>query len=217
MYFFYGNFIVTEHKSTYFKGLWMCSNNLRTPLTLYIKNMVSSRCVFVVRDELATIALFPARIELGEVEMGENLSFPQLDQLRIALKKSGFELLDDRKSILIQRIKNIIIKLVHYPEERLTTRLSRHLSQQLNYDYTYLSNLFSERQGNTIEKFYILHKIEKVKELLTYHELTLTQIASKMNYRSLAHLSTQFKKVTGLTVTQFRHLKDKQRIMLDDL
>ncbi len=196
----------------------MCSNNfVKHPLTLYIKHMVSSRCIIVVRDELAKIALSPTRIELGEVEFEENLPLPQLDQIRKALQNSGFELLDDRKSILIQRIKNIIINLVHYPEERLTTSLSKYLSQKLNYDYTYLSNLFTEGQGNTIEKFYILHKIERVKELLTYNELTLTQIAHKMNYSSLAHLSTQFKKVTGMTVSDFKHLKDKQRSMLDDL
>ena len=179
--------------------------------------MVSSRCIILVRDELAKIALFPTRIELGEVEFEGNLSLPQLDQTRTALQNSGFELLDDRKSILVQRIKNIIINLVHYPEERLTTSFSKYLSQKLNYDYTYLSNLFTKGQGSTIEKFYILHKIEKVKELLTYNELTLTQIALKMNYSSLAHLSTQFRKVTGLTVSDFKRLKDKQRTMLDAL
>jgi AraC-like DNA-binding protein len=189
----------------------------RNPLILYIRNMFSSRCTIVVRNELAKIALFPTRVELGEVEIKENLSLPQLDQIRMALHNSGFELLDDRKGILIQRIKNIIINLVHYQEEPLTTSLSKYLSQKLNYDYTYLSNLFTEAHGNTIEKFYILHKIEKVKELLTYNELTLTQIASKMNYRSLAHLSTQFKKVTGFTVSDFKQLKDNQRTILDEL
>ena len=179
--------------------------------------MVSSRCIIVVRNELAKIDLFPGRIELGEVEIQEELSASKFVQIRMVLQKAGFELLDDRKGILIQRIKNIIIKLVHYPEERLTTSLSKYLSQKLNYDYTYLSNLFSEGQGNTIEKFYILHKIERVKELLTYNELTLTEIASRMHYRSLAHLSTQFKKVTGQTVTNFKQLKNKQRSMLDDL
>ena len=199
------------------KGSGYVAAILLSPLTLYIRNMVSSRCIIVVRDELAKIALFPTRIELGEVEIEENLSAPQLDQIRTALKNSRFELLDDRKDILIQRIKNIIINLVHYPEERLTTSLSKYLSQKLNYDYTYISNLFSERQGSTIEKFYILHKIERVKELLTYEELTLTEIASKMNYKSLAHLSTQFKKVTGITVSDFKHLEDKHRSMLDEL
>jgi len=179
--------------------------------------MVSSRCSTVVRDELAKISLTPTRVELGEVEIEEILSVRQLGQIRTALHNSGFELLDERKSILTQRIKNIIIKLVHYPEESLTTKFSTYLSQKLHYDYTYLSNLFTEVHGNTIEKFFILHKIEKVKELLSYNELTLTQIASKMNYRSLAHLSTQFKKVTGLTVSEFKHLKDKQRLMLDEL
>jgi YesN/AraC family two-component response regulator len=186
-------------------------------LTLYIKNMVSYRCTVVIRDELANISLFPTKIELGEVEIEEELSLSQLDQIRTVCKSSGFELLEDRKDILIQRIKNAIIILVHYPEKRLTTNLSAYLSQKMNYDYTYLSNLFSEGQGNTIEKFYILHKIERVKELLTYNELTLSQIASIMNYKSLAHLSTQFKKVTGMTVSDFKHLKDKQRMMLDDL
>ncbi|HTI90224.1 MAG TPA: AraC family transcriptional regulator [Puia sp.] len=179
--------------------------------------MVSSRCSTVVRDELAKISFVPTRVELGEVEIEESLSVQQLDQIRTALHNSGFELLDDRKSILTQRIKNIIINLVHYPEESLTTKFSTYLSQKLHYDYTYLSNLFTEVHGNTIEKFFILHKIEKVKELLSYNELTLTQIASKMNYKSLAHLSTQFKKVTGLTVSEFKHQKDKQRLKLDEL
>ncbi len=186
-------------------------------MTLFIKNMVSPRCTIVVHDELANISLFPTKIELGEVEIEEELSASQLDRIRTVLKSTGFELLDDRKEILIQRIKNVIINLVHYPEERLTTNLSAYLSQKMNYDYTYLSNLFSEGQGNTIEKFYILHKIERVKELLSYNELTLSQIASKMNYKSLAHLSTQFKKVTGMTVSDFKHLKNKQRLMLDKL
>jgi YesN/AraC family two-component response regulator len=178
--------------------------------------MVSSRCTIVVRDELVKIGLSPTRTELGEVDIEEDISTSQLNQIRMALLKSGFELLEDRKSILIQRIKNTIINLVHYREERITTNLSGYLSQKLNYDYTYLSNLFSEVQGTTIEKFYILHKIERVKELLTYN-LTLTEIAIKMNYCNLANLSTQFKKVTGMTVSHFKKLKDKQRSMLEDL
>jgi len=147
----------------------------------------------------------------------ENISVEQHDQIRIALLKSGLELMDDKKSVLIQKIKNVIIELVHYSEEPLEMNFSAFLSQQLNHDYTYLANLFSEVQGTTIEKFLIAHKIERVKELLVYNELNLTEIAYKMHYSSVAHLSAQFKKVTGLTPSHFKQLKNKRRSMLDDI
>ncbi|MEP6677201.1 MAG: AraC family transcriptional regulator [Ferruginibacter sp.] len=186
-------------------------------MKLYIKNMVCIRCKMVVKDELAKLGLQYTSMELGEVEIIQTISAEQRELIRFGLLKSGLELLDDKKSVLIQRIKNLIIELVHYSEEPLTVNLSDHLSQKLNRDYTYMANLFSEVQGTTIEKFFISHKIEKVKELLVYNELTLTDIAFKMHYSSVGHLSNQFKKVTGLTPSYFKKLKDKRRSMLDKL
>ena len=179
--------------------------------------MVCIRCKMVVKEELTKLGLPPTVVELGEVEITETISAGQREQIRTALLKSGLELMDDKKSILIQKIKSVIIELVHYSEEPLAINLSEYLSQKLQYDYTYLANLFSEVQGTTIEKFFIAHKIERVKELLVYNELTLTEIAFKMHYSSVAHLSTQLKKVTGLTPSHFKQLKDKRRSMLEDV
>ena len=179
--------------------------------------MVCIRCKMVVKDELTKLGLKYSSVDLGEAELLESITPVQVDQLRIALLKSGLELMDDKKSVLIQKIKTIIIELVHYSEEPLVINLSDHLSQNLHHDYTYLANLFSEVQGTTIEKFYISHKIERVKEFLVYNELTLTEIAYKMHYSSVSHLCTQFKKVTGLTPSHFKSLKNKRRLMLEDL
>ena len=179
--------------------------------------MVCIRCKMVVKDELAKLGLHYTSVELGEAEVRENISVKQRDQVRTALLKSGLELMDDKKSVLIQKIKNVIIELVHYSEEPLTINFSEYLSQQLHHDYTYLANLFSEVQGTTIEKFLIAHKIERVKELLVYNELNLTEIAYKLHYSSVAHLSAQFKKVTGLTPSHFKQLKNKRRSMLDNM
>ncbi len=156
-------------------------------------------------------------IELGEADVMEDLSIEQHDQFRDALLKSGLELMDDKRSVLIGKIKNIIIELTHYSEEPLALKFSEFLSQRLNHDYTYLANLFSEVTGTTIEKFLIAHKIERVKELLVYNELNLTEIAYRMHYSSVAHLSAQFKKVTGLTPSHFKQLRDKRRSMLEDV
>jgi AraC-like DNA-binding protein len=186
-------------------------------LNLYIKNMVCIRCKMVVKDELTRLGLKYISVELGEVEIMEDISQVKLEQFRAALLRSGLELMDDKKSILIQKIKTVIIELVHYSEEPLAINLSAYLAEKLQHDYTYLANLFSEVQGTTIEKFFISHKIERVKELLVYDELTLTEIAYKMHYSSVAHLCTQFKKVTGLTPSHFKSLKDKRRSMLEDL
>jgi len=162
----------------------------------------------VVKEELTKLGLHYSTVELGEAEILENISARQHDQIRTALLKSGLELMDDKKSVLIQKIKNVIIELVHYSEEPLAINFSEFLSQKLNYDYTCLANLFSEVQGTTIEQFLIAHKIERVKELLVYDELNLTEIAYKMHYSSVAHLSAQFKKVTGLTPSHFKQLKN---------
>ena len=179
--------------------------------------MVCIRCKMVVKEELSKLGLHFTAVELGEVDILEKISGEQHDQFKAALVTSGLELMDDKKSVLIQKIKNIIIEVVHYSEEPLSINFSEFLSQKLNHDYTYLANLFSEVQGITIEKFLIAHKIERVKELLVYNELSLTEIAYLMHYSSVAHLSTQFKKVTGLTPSHFKELKDKRRSMLEDM
>ena len=179
--------------------------------------MVCIRCKIVVKAELEKMGLHQTIVELGEEAVMESISAEQRARLRSALLRSGLELLDDKKSVLIQKIKNVILELVHYSEEPLTINFSEFLSQKLQYDYTYLANLFSEVQGITIEKHFIAHKIERVKELLIYNELNLTEIAFLMHYSSVAHLSTQFKKVTGLTPSYFKQLGEKRRSTLEDL
>ena len=184
-------------------------------MKIYIKNMVCIRCKMVVKSELKKIGLHYVTVDLGEAEIMEAMSPEQLEYLNVALKKSGLELMDNKKSILIEKIKAVIIELVHYNDEQLKINLSDCLSDKLNYNYTYLANLFSEIKGTTIEQFYLAHKIEKVKELLVYDELNLTEIAYKLNYSSVAHLSNQFKKMTGLTPSHFKNLKRKRRGNLD--
>jgi len=171
----------------------------------------------VVKDVLDRLGLHHTHVELGEAEIAETISPGQYDQLRLALQKFGLELMDDKKSVLIQRIKNVIIEWVHFSGEPLEMSLSGYLGQKLRYNYAYLANLFSEVQGMTLENFFIVHKIERVKELLVYNELSLTEIAHKMNYSSVAHLSSQFKKVTGFTASHFKRLADKRRFMPDDV
>jgi AraC-like DNA-binding protein len=179
--------------------------------------MVSDRCKMVVKNELQKLNVHHTRVELGEVEIMETLSVEQLNELRDGLHKTGLELIDDKNSILVERIKTTIIELVHYTDEQIKINLSDFLSEKLNHNYTYLSNLFSEVKGITIEKFYLSHKIERVKELLVYDELNLTEIAYKLHYSSVAHLSNQFKKMTGLTPSHFKNLKNRRRIVLGDL
>jgi AraC-like DNA-binding protein len=173
--------------------------------------MISLRCKMVVKSELEKLGFAYNHVDLGQVDLVEDLSDPQREQLRIILLQSGLELMDDKKAILIEKIKNIIVELVHYSEEPLEINFSEYLSSKLDYDYTYLSNLFSETEGTTIEHYLIFHKIEHVKELIIYNELNLTEIAWKMNYSSVAHLSHQFKKITGLTPSFFKALKIKKR------
>lgn len=168
-----------------------------------------------VKAELENLGLHCTYVDYGEAEVKENISPELLYQLNTALKKSGLELMDDKKSMLIEKIKFLIVELVHYSDEPLKKNLSDYLSEKLKYDYTYLANLFSEVQGTTIEKFFITHKIERVKELLVYDELNLKEIAFKLHYSSVAHLSGQFKKLTGFTPSHFKHLKHKKRIPLE--
>jgi AraC-like DNA-binding protein len=171
----------------------------------------------VVKNELKKVGLHNVCVELGEADIKENISARQQEQLKMGLLKAGLELMDDKKSVLIEKIKGVIIELVHYSEEPLTINFSEYLHQKLNHDYTYLANLFSEVQGITIEKFIIAHKIERVKELLVYNEINLTEISYLMHYSSVAHLSSQFKKVTGLTPSHFKQLKNKRLSMLEDV
>ncbi|WP_375449303.1 helix-turn-helix domain-containing protein [uncultured Nostoc sp.] len=156
-------------------------------------------------------------VELGEVEIKEDLTTDQYNALRMSLLKSGLELMDDKKAILIEKIKNVITNMVHYAHELPRTKNSIYISEKLNYDYTYLANLFSEATGITIEHYIIAHKIERAKELLLYNEINLTQIAYELNYSSVAHLSNQFKKVTGLTPSFFKQLKLKRRVALENV
>lgn len=179
--------------------------------------MVSTRCKMVVKDELRRLGLHFIVVDLGEVEIMEDISPEQRKSLDDALLVSGLELMEDKKAILIEKIKNVIIEMVHYSEEFPATNFSDYLSEKLGNDYTYMSNLFSEIKGTTIEQYIIAHKIERVKELLMYEELNLTEISYRMNYSSVAHLSNQFKKVTGLTPTHFMQLKNKKRRPLEEV
>ncbi len=174
--------------------------------------MVCIRCQLAVKYELERLGLHHTKVELGETEIMEEISPETRGILSTSLKNIGLELLDDKKQIMVERIKNIIIELVNYNEEQIKTNLSDYLSEKLNHNYTYLSNLFSEVKGTTVEKFYLALKIEKVKELLVYDELNLTEIAFKLHYSSVAHLSNQFKRMTGLTPSHFKNLKNNRRV-----
>lgn len=179
--------------------------------------MVSARCKIVVKEELKKLHLHFMVVDLGEVEIMENITLEQREQLKAALLHSGLELMDDKRAMLIEKIKNVIIEMVHHTNEAIKVNFSNYLSEKLNHDYTYLANLFSEVQGTTIEQFIISHKIERIKELIIYGELNITEIAWKMNYSSVAHLSNQFKKVTGLSPSHFKQLKDKRRTPIEDI
>jgi AraC-like DNA-binding protein len=179
--------------------------------------MVSNRCKMAVKTELKRLGLHFVVVDLGEVDIMENISDEQREQLKEALLSSGLELMDDKRAMLIEKIKNIIIEMVHHTDELIKVNFSDFLSEKLNHDYTYLANLFSEVQGTTIEHFIISHKIERIKELIIYNELNITEIAFKMNYSSVAHLSNQFKKVTGLSPSHFKNLKDKRRSPIEEI
>jgi len=185
-------------------------------MKLYIKNMVCSRCKMVVKSELEQLGLHPLSVELGEVEIAENNIEPVKAALLRKLNDLGFDLIDDKRSRTIEKIKSIIIDLVHHQEGgEAKHNLSDILSRELHHDYNYLSNLFSEVEGVTIEKYFIAQKVERVKELLVYDELSLSEIAFRLNYSSVAYLSNQFKKVTGLTPSHFKQVKEDKRKPLD--
>lgn len=179
--------------------------------------MVSNRCKMAVKEELKKLGLHFIVVDLGEVEIMEDISNEQQEQLKIGLFNSGLELMDDKRAILIEKIKNVITEMIHHSDEMPKMNYSDHISGKLNYDYTYLSNLFSEVKGITIQQFIIIHKIERAKELLLYDELNLTEISFKLHYSSVAHLSNQFKKVTGLSPSHFKQLKDKRRSPIEEI
>jgi AraC-like DNA-binding protein len=186
-------------------------------MKIYIKNMVCNRCKMVVKSELEQLGLQPLTVELGEVELKEDLTNEEKDRVNTRFLELGFELIDDKKSRLIERVKNLVVELVHHSEEQLNMNVSDYLMQYIPMEYNYLSNLFSEVEGTTIEKFYIAQRLERVKELLVYDELSLSEIADQMGYSSVAYLSTQFKKVVGLTPSHFKSIKASKRKSLDHL
>ena len=186
-------------------------------MKLCIKYMVSVRCKMALKEELKKLGLHFIMADMGVVDILENITKEQREQIRIGLFKSGLELIDDKKALLIERIKNVIVEIVHRENELPKVNLSDYLSEKLGYKYTYMANLFSEVQGTTIEKFIISHKIERAKELIIYDEMNLTEIAWKLNYSSVAHLSNQFKKTTGLSPSHFKMLKVKKRKAIEEV
>jgi regulator with DNA binding domain protein len=183
--------------------------------TIFIKNMVCDRCIMVVQNELEKLGLDAKNIKLGEVILSKEITSLEKENLSKTLEPLGFEVIDDKKGRIIEKIKNIIIDLVHHQDSDVKTNLSDVLSDKLHHDYNYLSNMFSEVEGTTIEKYFIAQKVEKVKELLVYDELSLSEIANRLNYSSVAYLSNQFKKVTGLTPSHFKQIKEDKRKPLD--
>ncbi len=179
--------------------------------------MVSLRCKMLVKEELRKLGLHFIIVDLGEIEVMETLTQEQMQTFSKALAVSGLELMDDKKAILIEKVKNVITEMVHHSDELPALNYSEHISNKIGYDYTYLSNLFSEVKGITIQQFIILNKIERIKELIMYDELNITEIAWKMNYSSVAHLSNQFKKITGYTPSHFKQLKIKRRTPVEEL
>ena len=170
-----------------------------------------------VRQELEKLGLYCTEVELGSVEISGTVSQEQIGEIKAGLLKCGLELMDNKKSILIERIKNVIVEMVHYSDIRIKTNFSDYLSDKLGLDYTYLANVFSEHEGTTIEQYIILHKIARIKELMGYDELNLTEISWKLHYSSVAHLSNQFKKVTGVTPSYFKHLERKSSLELENV
>jgi YesN/AraC family two-component response regulator len=186
---------------------------------IHIKHMVSLRCKLVVKDALASLGIKYSCVDLGEVKINDDdFSVQKREELKKILNRSGLELMDEKKSTIVERIKNIIVEMVHYADELPREKISIYLSDKLDHNYTYLSNLFKEITGITIQHYIVLHKIEKAKELILYDELTLNEITHLLHYSSVAHLSSQFKQVTGLTPTHFKNIKKyKKRIMLEKL
>ena len=179
--------------------------------------MVSLRCKMVVKEELNKLGLHFVLLDLGEIDVMEDITDAQREELKAGLLVSGLELMDDKRAVLIEKIRSVIIEMVHFNEDMPKINYSEYISEKLHYDYTYLSNLFSEVKGITIQQFIITHKIEKVKELMLYDELNLTEISYRLQYSSVAHLSNQFKKITGLTPSEYKRLKNHHRSTIEDI
>ena len=179
--------------------------------------MVCSRCIMAVKSQLESIGIHPLSVNLGEVEIKDKFSKDQLSQLGTSVKSLGFTLIDDKKCQTIEKIKNSIVTLVHHTDHDLKTNLSSFITSQIHQDYNYISSLFSEVEGTTIEKYFINQRIEKVKELLMYDELTVSQIADQLGYSSVSYLSNQFKKITGFTPSYFKSLKEHKRKNIEEL
>lgn len=186
-------------------------------MKLYIKYMVSLRCKMMVKEELKKLGINYVVVDLGQVEILEDITEEQREQLGKNLMKSGLELLENKKSILIEKIKNVITEMIHYSDVLPKVNYSDYISEKLGYDYTYLANTFSEVKGMTIQQFIIIHKIEKVKELILYDELSLAEISYRLHYSSPAHLSNQFKKITGLTPSFYKKMKQKRDKNLENM
>ncbi|WP_188048850.1 AraC family transcriptional regulator [Flavobacterium sp. GP15] len=186
-------------------------------MKLYIKNMVCSRCIMVVESELVKFGLHPISVELGIAVISETLDKEEEQQLNAKLITLGFEILDDKKSRMVEKVKNLIIDLVYFKDNQFQTNLSNYIVAVIGQDYSYISSVFSQQENTTIEHYYILQKIERVKELLVYDELTLNEIAFQLNYSSSSHLSKQFKKITGLTPTCFKSSKEPKRHLIENL
>lgn len=186
-------------------------------MNYFIKNMVCNRCIMVVQQVFESLDYPPVRISLGNVETKDPITNNELENLRKSLESYGFELIDDTKSRMIEKIKNTVVQSIHHSNEDLKINYSKYIESHLNRDYAYLSGLFSEIEGTTIEKYIILQKIERVKELLVYDELTLSEIANQMGYSNVSYLSGQFKKITGLTPSHFKQVKENKRKPLDEV
>jgi len=186
-------------------------------MKLHIKNMVSNRCKMIVKSELEKLGLHYIMLSLGEVEIMETLTDEKQTLLNNGLNEWGLSVMSDKKSIMIEKIKNTIIELIHYTDNQIKINFSDYLSQKLNYDYTYLSNIFKENQGTTIEHFLLAHRIEKAKEFLVYGEFNITEIADKLHFSNVAHLSNQFKKMTGLSPSHYKNLSIKRRNPIENV
>lgn len=186
-------------------------------MKLYVRNMACLSCKVVVKEALEELHIEPVKVELGEVETKKDLTDTEKQKLNNKIKKAGLELLENKQGAIIEKIRKVVVDYVYHTEEKIITNFSDYLSKKLNYNYTYLANLFSEVEASTIEQYVIAMKIERIKELIMFDDMTLTEISYKLHYSSVAHLSAQFKKVTGLTPTHFKRLKNKRRIAIQNL
>ena len=186
-------------------------------MKIYIKYMVSQRCKMAVKEELHKFGICYANIELGEVEVFDNITQEQREALKISLYNCGLELMDDKRTILIEKVKNLITEMIHHHDELPKINYSDFISERIHHNYAYLSNIFLQVKGVTIQQFIITHKVERIKELISYGELNMTEIAWKMNYSSVAHLSNQFKKITGFSPSHFKQSQDTQRSPIEEI